>query len=311
MNILILSAVKKKNLIKAFYKCSSNYNCKLIVADNNLSKKNIQINNKYSYLIIKSPKYSNNYVKWLIKTVIRYDINLVVPTNSDEIFFTEKLRRIKFKSRLFLTGIPQNKLKFVNDKKLLFFFLRKNKIQTPKLLSLKNKPISAKKFIIKDRYGKKSKGLEILKNFDELLKYKKSELLNKKVIQEFKRGQEFGLDIVNDFNGNYLGILVRKKMLMRDGETKIAKINKPDKFIRLAKRISKLVKHKGLIDIDLIKIKKKIFVLDINPRFGGGYILSHKAGANIPSLLLNLVKNKKNATEYFFKQNFGKIVKIK
>lgn len=310
MNVLILSAIKKKNLLKAFYKCSSDYKCKLIVADNNLSKKNVQINNKFTNLIIKSPKYSNNYVKWLIKTVIKYNINLVIPTNSDEIFFTEKLRRKKFKPRLYLTGIPQNKVKFVNDKKQLFFFLRKNKILTPKLLSLKNKSFSAKKFIIKDRYGKKSKGLEILKNFDELLKYKKKGLLNKKIIQEFKKGQEFGLDIVNDFNGNYLGVLVRKKILMQDGETKIAKINKPDKFISLAKRLSKLVKHKGLIDIDLIKIKKKSFVLDINPRFGGGYILSHKAGANIPSLLINLVKNKKNTTEYFFKQNFGKIVKI-
>ena len=310
MNVLILSAIKKINLIKAFYECSRSYDCKIIIADNDLSKKNTQINNKFTNLIIKSPKYSNNYVKWLIKTVIKYDINLVVPTNSDEIFFTERLRRIKFKHRLYLTGIPQNKVKFVNDKKRLFFFLKNNKIQKPKLLFLKNKLINEKKFIIKDRYGKKSKGLEILNNFDELLKYKKKGLLNKKIIQEFKRGQEFGLDIVNDFNGNYLGVLVRKKILMQDGETKIAKISKPDKFVSLAKRLSKLVKHKGLIDIDLIKIKKKIFVLDINPRFGGGYILSHKAGANIPSLLMNLVKNKKNTTEYFFKQNFGKIVKI-
>jgi hypothetical protein len=99
VNVLILSAIKKKNLLKAFYECSRSYDCKIIIADNDLSKKNIQICNKLADSIIKSPKYSKNYKKWLVKTVVKYDVSLVVPTNSKEIPFTEKLRDILKKKK--------------------------------------------------------------------------------------------------------------------------------------------------------------------------------------------------------------------
>ena len=55
MNILILSAIKK-NLLKAFYQCSKSYDCKIIIADNDLSKKNIKISYKLADLNYKVSK---------------------------------------------------------------------------------------------------------------------------------------------------------------------------------------------------------------------------------------------------------------
>ena len=137
MNILILSAIKKKNLLKAFYQCSKSYDCKIIIADNDLSKKNIKISYKLADLIIKSPKYSKNYKKWLVKTVVKYDVNLVVPTNSKEIPFTEKLREVLKKNGTYLTGVPINIVGAVTDKIKLFNFLKKNKINTQKYIPQK------------------------------------------------------------------------------------------------------------------------------------------------------------------------------
>ena len=311
MKILILSAIKKKLLLKLFYNESKKYNFKIIVADSNLTQNNINFGKKYCEIILKSPQYGIKYIKWLSKIVIKYNIKLVIPTNSKEIFYTEKLRNIiKKKTGGFLTGVPINIATIVNDKKKLFNFLKKNKIETPQVYSLKNNIDNYKKIVIKKRFGQASKGLKIIRNINKKNKNISRKIYDKNnIIQEYLQGDEYGLDILNNFKRKYEGVLVRKKILMKNGETKIAKIIKPEKFTNLSKKISKIIKHVGPIDVDVIRLKNKNYVIDINPRFGGGYSLSHKAGANIPGFLVSLIKRKKSLKQKFLKQNFGKIYK--
>ena len=58
--------------------------------------------------------------------------------------------------------------------------------------------------------------------------------------------------------------------------------------------MSKALKHIGVIDVDFLYNKKKFYVLDINPRFGGGYPFTHVYGYNYIECLISLVlKNKK------------------
>jgi len=164
--------------------------------------------------------------------------------------------------------------------------------------------------VIKKRFGQASKGLKIIRNINKKNKNISRKIYDKNnIIQEYLQGDEYGLDILNNFKRKYEGVLVRKKILMKNGETKIAKIIKPEKFTNLSKKISKIIKHVGPIDVDVIRLKNKNYVIDINPRFGGGYSLSHKAGANIPGFLVSLIKRKKSLKQKFLKQNFGKIYK--
>ena len=95
---------------------------------------------------------------------------------------------------------------------------------------------------------------------------------------------------------------------MKNGETKKAKIVKPRKFQNLSKKLSKIIKHVGVIDVDVIRLNNTNYVIDINPRFSGGYILSHKAGSNIPGFLVNLINKKNLQKKFFFKQNFEKFI---
>ena len=49
----------------------------------------------------------------------------------------------------------------------------------------------------------------------------------------------------------------------------------------LSKKISKNLQHIGNLDCDVIISKNnKIFLIDLNPRFGGGYPFTHKYGYN-------------------------------
>ena len=43
------------------------------------------------------------------------------------------------------------------------------------------------------------------------------------LLQKYIKGKEYGMDILNDLNGNYLHSFTREKLLMRNGETDKAK----------------------------------------------------------------------------------------
>lgn len=104
------------------------------------------------------------------------------------------------------------------------------------------------------------------------------------VVQERVRGQEFGVDVVSDFSGRFVTALARQKLRMRAGETDRALTVCGDQFSGLASRVSTVMGSRGLIDTDVIVDSNGTpYVIDVNPRFGGGYPFSHVAGANIPA----------------------------
>ncbi len=108
------------------------------------------------------------------------------------------------------------------------------------------------------------------------------------VVQPRLQGQEYGLDIVADLRTPQLaGILARRKLAMRSGETNVAETVSGERFTDVAERITALLRPRGLIDIDLLDVDGEPTVIDINPRFGGGYPFNHAAGADVPAFYVS------------------------
>lgn len=117
-----------------------------------------------------------------------------------------------------------------------------------------------------------------------------SHLLNEIIIQEFVKGVEYGMDLICDLKGNYKTTIVRRKLGMRSGETDGAIIVEHKKLEEFGKRFSYFSKHTGIIDVDaIVTDEDKISIIDINPRFGGGYPFSHAAGINLPKCMINWI----------------------
>jgi carbamoyl-phosphate synthase large subunit len=106
------------------------------------------------------------------------------------------------------------------------------------------------------------------------------------VIQERLRGHEYGLDIVNNLEHNYITTIVKRKLRMRSGCTDRAVTVRDERLERLGETIGLSLAHIGVLDCDLIVAEDGSHVLDLNPRFGGGYPFSHSAGSNIPAALI-------------------------
>lgn len=158
---------------------------------------------------------------------------------------------------------------------------------------------------MKPRWGSGSIGLETIDDMEELdiyynilmKKIKKSILATASVgdeyimIQEKLTGQEFGLDVMNDLEGNNVGVSVKQKLAMRAGETdKAITVDLPE-VREIGKRIGENLKHIGNLDVDIMQRANGDYcVLELNPRFGGGYPFSYEAGVNFPLAIIKWLK---------------------
>ena len=161
---------------------------------------------------------------------------------------------------------------------------------------------------MKPRWGSGSIGLETIDDMEELdiyyhilmKKIKKSILATASVgdeyimIQEKLTGQEFGLDVMNDLEGNNVAISVKKKLAMRAGETdKAITVDLPE-VREMGATIGRNLKHIGNLDVDIMQRANGDYcVLELNPRFGGGFPFSYEAGVNLPKAILQWLKGEK------------------
>ncbi|HZV68626.1 MAG TPA: ATP-grasp domain-containing protein [Saprospiraceae bacterium] len=114
---------------------------------------------------------------------------------------------------------------------------------------------------------------------------------NAVLIQGMLPGQEYGLDIINDLEGNHQVTVVKKKLAMRSGETDIAITEENKALEELGAKIASLTRHPANLDVDVFWDGEKAYVLELNPRFGGGYPFSHAAGINLPQAIVAWLQN--------------------
>ena len=114
---------------------------------------------------------------------------------------------------------------------------------------------------------------------------------NAVIVQQYINGQEIGFDIINDIVCKYVKCFVMRKFGMRAGETDGAFVEDNEELKGFGAHLGDNLKHIGLMDTDVFVTKEgKIYLIDLNPRFGGGYPFSHIAGADIPRYFIALAK---------------------
>jgi carbamoylphosphate synthase large subunit len=68
-------------------------------------------------------------------------------------------------------------------------------------------------------------------------------------------------------------------------------------LIRFGKDVAQSLKIIGPCNLEVFKKGKNIFLIEVNPRFSAGVVLSTKSGANIPAIALDLFLGNKIAAE--------------
>ena len=290
MKILLSSAGRQSFLVREFQKALNNGG-EVVVTDYDEEALSFEAADK-SFV---APSYNDeSYVTWMIELCKKEHVSLLISLNVDELLVLEENRRYFEEINCFVVGGDLDSIKSTYDKYLLYKLCKRLGIETPETYLLEeikhikniNYPI-----IAKPSKGKGSRGNFIYKDEKQLKEaLARNEVLfttDTYVFQELIEGDEYGVDLINNLKGQFETAFVRKKYKMKNGETHEAISISNKDWLNLAKKISNELKHQGIIDMDFMVLNDKKYLIDINHRFGGGYIFSHVAGAELPKAIVN------------------------
>ena len=205
-----------------------------------------------------------------------------------------------------------------NDKFLSYCFLNSINLPQPKTFihisdvkrAIQSHDISFP-IIIKPRWGIGSFGVYFVDTEKELevlsLKLRK-DILNTYMgyesakdiegcilYQEVIPGQEYGVQILNDLSGQFVAAFALKKVAMRSGETDVAETVDAAPFMSESLNISNNLHHIGLLDMDcMVTPDGRLYVIEMNCRFGGQYPFIHLANVNIPKQIVCWLRGEGN-----------------
>lgn len=278
-NILILSAGRRVELVQCFQDAARRLRIKscVVAADCSNTAPALYFADKH-YIV---PKISEpNYINSIIKICKNENVALVVPTiDTDLLLLSERKAEIESITEAKVLISDYDVVSICRDKVKTQRFLEDNGFKVPRLYSEEELEQDLKyPLFIKPRSGSSSIDTHKVHNKQELDAY--LAIVKDPLVQDFMEGEEYTVDVFLDFNSNVVTIVPRLRVATRSGEIAKGKIVKDREIIDDVQRLMNVLKPIGHITVQLMKTKKGIEYIEINPRFGGGAPMSIRSGAD-------------------------------
>ena len=307
MNILFTCAGRRTYLIN-YFRENLGPDDKIIATDMQLSAPALQ---RADIKLQVPAVYDSNYINITLDICKKYDVKVLISLNDLELPILAENKILFENIGVTIIVSDTQVIDICFDKYKTAKWIESIGLKSPKTYikisdvktAIAHGEVSFPLFM-KPRWGSGSIGLETIYDMDELELYynillkkiKKTILATASIgdeyilIQEKLTGNEYGLDVINDLNGNNVAISVKQKLAMRAGETdKAITCNLPI-VSEIGRTVGRELKHIGNLDMDIMQRENGDYcVLELNPRFGGGFPFSYEAGVNLPKAIINWV----------------------
>lgn len=237
----------------------------------------------------------NHYPQALLEICRKNSIDIVIPLIDPELEVLSTWQECFSNAGVMLLVSPESTIRMASDKYKTVQFAVENNLAVPQTFIRVNKAldqIAADKLswplMIKPRKGSASVDIEYC--HDRLQLEAAWKRTDDPMIQEVVQGQEFGYDLFGDRDCRSVSVYCKKKLAMRAGETDKAVSTNDPVLIDFGKKLLGALKLLGPADVDVILTDQGPKLLEINPRFGGGYPCSHLAGANFCRKIVAMFK---------------------
>jgi carbamoyl-phosphate synthase large subunit len=291
INLLFTSVGRRVALIKHFYRALNELKIEgsILGADASDRSPAFHITDK-SYIV---PRIgTSEYIPRLLEICAQEQIKIVIPLIDTELYtLAENRHRFEEIGTQVIIATPEV-IKIGMYKRETYEFFRKNNIDTPKLLSAEDIKDGNYKFplMIKPDDGSAGKMVFKAENENQLRFF--IQYVPNAIVQEFIEGNEYTLDVFINLNGELKCIVPRLRLEVRAGEVSKGLIVKDEKIIQAGKRVGECLNGaRGCITLQcIVDSNRKIKMVEINPRFGGGAPLSIEAGADFPKWVIQMTR---------------------
>ncbi|WP_178985248.1 ATP-grasp domain-containing protein [Winogradskyella helgolandensis] len=288
MNILITSAGRRVSLVRSFQKeiIKSNPNSKVFASDAEpILSAACQIADGF----FKVPRLDeSDYIAVLIEFCKINDIHLIVPTIDTELLELAKNKE-KFKNEGIEVVISS--VDFVSkcrNKRVIHEFFEAHNVNVAKEFTKDNYELP---LFIKPIDGSRSVDTFLIKSKEEFTDYHFS---NEKLMfleyLDHDDFDEFTCDLYFGKDHKLKCAVPRKRIEVRDGEVYKALTVNNSLVPYIKKNLNYIEGAVGCLTAQFFVNKsddQKIYAIEINPRFGGGYPLSYLSGANFTKWIID------------------------
>jgi len=224
----------------------------------------------------------------------RERVGLIIPTIDDELtMFARAIDRFARRGVRVAVSPPETTV-LCNDKYFTSRALRArgiSAVETCLPIELPANPTFP--LFIKPRFGRGSVGAFPVRTPRELAFFR--DYVPQPVVQSFLGGPEFTIDVLCDFDGVALSVVPRERVVIRAGVVDRGRTVSDPTLIELGLSCTRAMRFVGAINLQCRMVKPDAaspaipVIFEINPRFSGGIPLTIAAGADFPSMLLELV----------------------
>lgn len=286
-NILITSAGQRVSLVKAFQK-------ELREFDRAGKVFTVDLNPKLAAACHVSDEFypvpsvtSDQYIPTLINLCKRLGVRMIVPTIDTELATLSRNIEVFYEQGIHCIVSDLRFIDACRDKRIINQFFVERGVEIPQIFKRNNLTFP---LFVKPFDGSLSKDTAAIFSVHELTN---TILDNPKLMfMEYMNPanyDEYTVDVYYDKTGKVKCIVPRRRIFVRAGEVNkgVTEKNEIVEFIR--QKLNVIEGARGCLTMQFFlgKSNRRIVGIEINSRFGGGFPLSYKSGANYPGWLIN------------------------
>jgi carbamoyl-phosphate synthase large subunit len=278
IKIFISSASSKVPLLNAFTQASATFATDSLVYVGDADEKCLSAFISANFWNM--PRTTESNFDQILSWLKSKEIQLVVPTRDGELEFFAKHEETFRSNAIFVLGSSLATISACLDKQKFYEELKGTHPVIPTCTDFDKDVLGEGPYVVKERFGAGSL-LSIL-NVSETQAKAFSKNLKNPIFQPHIQGQEFSIDAYVTKSGTLHGLVVRERILIRNGESQVSKTKLDANISELTKSVAKKLDLRGHFVLQLIKNENKLHILECNPRVGGASTLSFAAGLNTP-----------------------------
>ncbi len=280
INVLFLGGAKRVSLAEHLIKAGKKLNLDVTIFSYELDQR---VPLASVGTILKGKKWSDaELFSDLHNQISKNDISIVLPFVDPAIEVAEMLKAGN--DSLFIPTCGKDICHIMFDKVLSERWFVEKGLPIPPSYSKDDKlsfPV-----IVKPRRGSASKGILVIDNAEQ---WDKLQNKDDYVIQQYIADrEEYTVDCYVTTSGKIISIVPRLRIQTAGGEVMNSETRRDKDLIDISERVLKSGDFKGPVTIQFLRNKRTgaTYIMEINPRLGGGVITSIEAGADITEFIL-------------------------